>query len=199
MQIDLFCMSALGCSVTTLTMHIGSSRAYGGAPITLRDSACLRPGCSSGWRAILARRRLERQVQARHDARTPFRFSRISIARCTGLARSSASSGVSVRVSPRLPGDTCHGPRSLRHRTFGEMASESSGRREHWAVIVSAAQLGPVLGTSAGRKILSERGREIVIGTDESARSASASCPVTDPRTVKNRVRLSLTSGTGRP
>ena len=46
-----------------------------------------------------------------------------------------------------------------------------------------------------GWRILSEREREIVIGTDENAPVGICFMPVTDPKTVKNRVHLDLTSG----
>jgi predicted enzyme related to lactoylglutathione lyase len=46
-----------------------------------------------------------------------------------------------------------------------------------------------------GWKVLSEREREIVIGTDENAPVGMCFMPVTDPKTVKNRVHLDLTSG----
>jgi predicted enzyme related to lactoylglutathione lyase len=45
-----------------------------------------------------------------------------------------------------------------------------------------------------GWKILSEREREIVIGTEETAPVGICLMPVTDPKTVKNRVHLDLTS-----
>ena len=45
-----------------------------------------------------------------------------------------------------------------------------------------------------GWKILSEREREIVIGTDENAPVGICFMPVTDPKSVKNRVHLDLTS-----
>ena len=45
-----------------------------------------------------------------------------------------------------------------------------------------------------GWKILSEREREIVIGTDENAPVGICFMPVADPKTVKNRVHLDLTS-----
>ena len=45
-----------------------------------------------------------------------------------------------------------------------------------------------------GWKILSEREREIVIGTDDNAPVGMCFMPVTDPKTVKNRVHLDLTS-----
>ena len=41
--------------------------------------------------------------------------------------------------------------------------------------------------------ILSERENEIVIGTDQNAPVGSCFMPVTDPKTVKNRVHLDLT------
>jgi hypothetical protein len=45
-----------------------------------------------------------------------------------------------------------------------------------------------------GWKVLSEREREIVIGTDENAPVGMCFMPVTDPKTVKNRIHLDLTS-----
>ena len=45
-----------------------------------------------------------------------------------------------------------------------------------------------------GWKILSQQEREIVIGTDENAPVGMCFMPVTDPKTVKNRVHLDLTT-----
>jgi len=45
-----------------------------------------------------------------------------------------------------------------------------------------------------GWKILSERETEIVIGTDENAPVGMCFMPVTDPKAVKNRVHLDLTT-----
>ena len=45
-----------------------------------------------------------------------------------------------------------------------------------------------------GWKVLSERENEIVIGTDQNASVGMCFMPVTDPKTVKNRVHLDLTS-----
>ena len=45
-----------------------------------------------------------------------------------------------------------------------------------------------------GWKVLSERENEIVVGTDENAPVGMCFMPVTDPKTVKNRVHLDLTS-----
>ena len=45
-----------------------------------------------------------------------------------------------------------------------------------------------------GWKILSERDNEIIIATDENAPVGMCFMPVTDPKTVKNRVHLDLTS-----
>jgi hypothetical protein len=44
------------------------------------------------------------------------------------------------------------------------------------------------------RKVLSERENEIVIGTGENAPFGMCFMPVTDPKTVKHRVHLDLTS-----
>jgi hypothetical protein len=48
-----------------------------------------------------------------------------------------------------------------------------------------------------GWKILSEREREIVIGSDENAPVGICFMPVTDLKTVKNRVHLDLTTSAG--
>jgi hypothetical protein len=45
-----------------------------------------------------------------------------------------------------------------------------------------------------GWKVLSEREKEIVIGTGENAPAGMCFMPVTDPKTVKNRMHLDLTS-----
>lgn len=45
-----------------------------------------------------------------------------------------------------------------------------------------------------GWKVLSEHEREIVIGTDENAAIGICFMPVTDQKTVKNRVHLDLTT-----
>jgi hypothetical protein len=45
-----------------------------------------------------------------------------------------------------------------------------------------------------GWQVLSERENEIVIGTDEIAPAGMRFMPVTDPKTVNNRVHLDLTS-----
>jgi predicted enzyme related to lactoylglutathione lyase len=45
-----------------------------------------------------------------------------------------------------------------------------------------------------GWKVLSEREREIVIGADDNAPVGVCFMPVTEPKTVKNRVHLDLTS-----
>jgi catechol-2,3-dioxygenase len=45
-----------------------------------------------------------------------------------------------------------------------------------------------------GWKVLSERDREIVIGTDENAPVGMCFMPAADPKTVKNRMHLDLAS-----
>jgi len=45
-----------------------------------------------------------------------------------------------------------------------------------------------------GWKVLSERENEVVIGIDENAAAGMCFMPVADPKTVKNRVHLDLTS-----
>jgi catechol-2,3-dioxygenase len=46
-----------------------------------------------------------------------------------------------------------------------------------------------------GWRVLSEREGEIVIGTDDSAPVGICFMPVSEPKTVKNRVHLDLTAG----
>ena len=50
-----------------------------------------------------------------------------------------------------------------------------------------------------GWEILSEREREIVIGSDASALVGMCFMPVTDVKTVKNRVHLDLTTSAADP
>ena len=64
-------------------------------------------------------------------------------------------------------------------------------------IVVDAHDLPGLAGfwtQALGWKVLSEREREIVIGTDENAPIGMCFMPVTDPKTVKNRVHLDLTS-----
>ena len=53
-------------------------------------------------------------IRTGRDERTLLRFSRISIARCTDLIRSSASAWGPLSVSPPRHGSARHGPTSLR-------------------------------------------------------------------------------------
>ena len=46
-----------------------------------------------------------------------------------------------------------------------------------------------------GWRVLSERGREVVIGPDESAPIGMCFMPVPETKTIKNRVHLDLTTG----
>ena len=48
-----------------------------------------------------------------------------------------------------------------------------------------------------GWQVLSEREREIVIGPDENAPVGMCFMPVTDPKRVKNRLHLDLTTAAG--
>jgi len=57
-----------------------------------------------------------------------------------------------------------------------------------------SARPGPFWTQALGWKILSERENEIVIGTDENAPVGICFMPVTDPKTVKNRVHVDLTT-----
>ncbi len=117
-------------------------------------------------------------------------------------------------ISPRRRGSgssASHGPALMAaDRTLGER-QKSAGRgnavqraahtvgmpvRLHH-IVVDAHDL-PGLARfwtqALGWKILSEREREIVIGTDENAPVGICFMPVTDLKTVKNRVHLDLTS-----
>ena len=64
-------------------------------------------------------------------------------------------------------------------------------------IVVDAHDLPGLAGfwtQALGWKVLSERENEIVIGTDENAPVGMCFMPVTDPKTVKNRLHLDLTS-----
>ncbi len=69
--------------------------------------------------------------------------------------------------------------------------------RLHHIIMVDAHDL-PALARfwtqALGWTVLSERQNEIVIGTDQNAPAGVCLMPVTDPKTVKNRVHLDLTS-----
>ncbi len=95
------------------------------------------------------------------------------------------------------------GDRPVRGRTAG--FRDTAQRAAHTAdlpvglhhIVVDAHDLpGPArFWTQApGWEILSERENEIVIGTGENAPAGMCFMPVTDPKTVKNRVHLDLTS-----
>ena len=93
-------------------------------------------------------RRLPRKViQAGRDERTLLRFSRISIARCADLVRSSAYAwGPLSQVSPPHHGSARHGPTSLRtgpsagrRRQYGRTAAAGGGEREPAIMAVPAA------------------------------------------------------------
>ena len=67
-------------------------------------------------------------------------------------------------------------------------------------IIIDAHDLPGLAGfwtQALGWKVLSERENEIVIGTDENAPVGMCFMPVTDPKTVKNRVHLDLASRRG--
>jgi predicted enzyme related to lactoylglutathione lyase len=106
------------------------------------------------------------------------------------------------RYSPKARGVTL-GDRPVRGRTAGfrdtvQRAAHTVGmpvRLHH--IVVDAHDL-PGLARfwtqALGWKVLSERENEIVIGTDENAPAGMCFMPVTDPKTIKNRVHLDLTS-----
>ncbi len=64
-------------------------------------------------------------------------------------------------------------------------------------IVIDAHDLHALAGfwtEALGWKVLSEREREIVIGTDDNAPVGICFMPVTDPKTVKNRVHVDLTT-----
>src|ERR1700750_1879930 len=64
-------------------------------------------------------------------------------------------------------------------------------------IVVDAHDLPGLAGSwtqPLGWKVLSERENEIVIGTDENAPVGMCFMPVTDPKTIKNRMHVDLTS-----
>lgn len=65
-------------------------------------------------------------------------------------------------------------------------------------IVIDAHDLQGLAGfwsQALGWKILSRREREVVIGPDKTAPVGICFMPVTDPKTVKNRVHLDLTTG----
>jgi hypothetical protein len=140
-------------------------------------SVWLRPGCS--------RRPVRRfcpasagalGVQARHDARTPLRFSRISIAWCTGLACSSASARVLCHSQSILARTVCamhqgpSGPGRLRD-DFGTARGGSGSTRwlswsgpPLWALSMAARQVRMPLGRikSPGVTVMADGPRTVM-------------------------------------
>ncbi len=121
--------------------------------------------------------------------------------RAPGRRRVSAGWPVGAfRLSARSPAWT---PRSVRGRSARSLDGlprvlQTVGMPVRLHHIVIDARDLPALARfwtqALGWKILSEREREIVIGTDENAAVGICFMPVTDPKTVKNRVHLDLTS-----
>ena len=95
------------------------------------------------------------------------------------------------------------GDRPVHGRTAGfpdtvQRASHTAGMPARLHRIVVDAHDPPGLARfwtqALGWKVLSERANEIVIGTDENAPAGMCFMPVTDPKAVKHRVHLDLTS-----
>jgi predicted enzyme related to lactoylglutathione lyase len=129
-----------------------------------------------------------------------------------GAGRWTPRAAVGGTVPVRLPSEDCPGevgyhiegnwwrgePQKRRVRGRQSSVRDTDGmpvRLHH--IVVDAHDL-PGLARfwtqALGWKVLSEREREIVIGTDESALVGMCFMPVTDSKTVKNRVHLDLTS-----
>jgi hypothetical protein len=130
------CLATRSPTITAVLRALG-----GGASITLRDrlgpAVPRRPGSFPAPASAGAL-----GVQARHDA-TPLRFSRISIARCTDLARFSASSGVlchsqsiAVRVARAMdPGPGGQDVRPEGTGSAGEAVAVPSGDRRRASAV----------------------------------------------------------------
>ncbi len=104
-----------------------------------------------------------------------------------------------------LARDVTSGDRPVRGRTAGfrdtvQRAAHTAGMPVRLRHIVVDAHDLPGLARfwtqALGWKVLSGRENEIVIGTGENAPVGMCFMPVTDPKTVKNRVHLDLTSTT---
>ncbi len=80
--------------------------------------------------------------------------------------------------------DTCGqtGQMTLRVHHIVVDAHDLSGLAGFWAQVL-------------GWRVLSERAREVVIGPDETAPVGICFMPVTDQKSVKNRLHLDLTTG----
>jgi predicted enzyme related to lactoylglutathione lyase len=96
--------------------------------------------------------------------------------------------------------DSFLAPDEPRHRPRHGCAAGPRDARpscQSWREVVDAHDL-PGLARfwtqALGWKVLSQREREIVIGTDENAPIGMCFMPVTDRKTVKNRLHLDLTS-----
>ena len=100
--------------------------------------------CTGDRRAAHPRRRMQRKViRTGRDERTLLRLSRISIARCADLIRSSGvCPGSSVTVSPPRHGSARHGPTSLR-------TGPSAGRRRQHGRTAAAGGAGRELAARA--------------------------------------------------
>jgi hypothetical protein len=66
--------------------------------------------------------------------------------------------------------------------------------RPRWQPTTSKRSPWTTRGADKGPLVASERENEIVIGTDQNAPVGMCFMPVTDPKTVKNRMHLDLTS-----
>jgi predicted enzyme related to lactoylglutathione lyase len=135
-----------------------------------------------------------------------------SVALRHDLPRQATRSGGRVRGLPRdrvdhtilaLKRGVTSGDRPGRDRTAG--FRDTARRTAHTVgmpvrlhhIVIDAHDL-PTLARfwtqALGWKVLSQRENEIVLGTDENAPVGMCFMPVTDPKTVKNRVHLDLTS-----
>jgi Glyoxalase-like domain len=95
-------------------------------------------------------------------------------------------------IGPSATGQRVSGIRSGVLRILSACPSDSTTS----SLTLTIFPLWPGWTQALDWKVLPERENEIVIGTDENALVGMCFMPVTDPKTVKNRVHLDLTSST---
>ena len=137
--------------------------------------------CSSGLAAITARLRALNSRRPGVNVSLPTASSACPI----------ASKGVAVAGAAAIP--PASSPVIV---SPPKSTSRLSAKRRHHIVVDThdLPGLARFWTQALGWKVLSERDREIVIGPAENAPVGICFMPVTDPKTVKNRVHLDLTS-----
>jgi predicted enzyme related to lactoylglutathione lyase len=122
-------------------------------------------------------------VVVAYDPQWPRQFARLRSQQAAAFIRTAAPSrqkrGGVRGMQSGVPAHTDGMPVRLHHIVVD--AHDLPGLARFWT-------------QALGWKVLSEREREIVIGTDENAPAGICFMPVTDAKTVKNRLHLDLTS-----